>query len=391
LRKIDAHMSILILIYMLNYMDRNNVAVARLRGFEADLGLHGNQYQTTLSILYVGYIGFQIPSNIYLNHFGRPSIYLPVIMALWGMVSCFIGITKNFTDIVLCRFFIGVIEAGFFPGAIFLISRWYTKEEIAKRTALLYVGNLSSNAVNPLIAAGVLDNMQGDLGHAAWEWLFFIEGAITITVAVLAVFILPDFPNNTRWLTPNERFLAQRRLVDDAGEADDDTHLTNWEAFKAAISDPKTHILAFHQFLNVLGSSYNAFVPTIAQTFGYARLRTLGLCVPPWVTSCIGVFFLARSADKRKERTFHIILSTCCTIIGFILAASTHTVAPRYLSLFFMTQSYGAYVVGFAWVSSTLPRPPAKRAVAIAYVNACANIGNIVGPYIFKTSCEQFP
>ncbi|KAG9030401.1 hypothetical protein FS842_004431, partial [Serendipita sp. 407] len=136
LRKLDARMSILVVIYILNYIDRNNAAAARLRGFESDLNLHGQQFATLLSILYVGYIAMQVPSNIFLDRIGKPSIYLPVCMIVWGVISCLTGITHNFVGALLTRFFLGFVEAAFFPGALYLLSKWYTKKELGLRNAI---------------------------------------------------------------------------------------------------------------------------------------------------------------------------------------------------------------------------------------------------------------
>ncbi|KAG8936933.1 hypothetical protein FRC02_010023 [Tulasnella sp. 418] len=130
LRKLDLRMSIMVLIYILNYIDRNNAAAARLRGFEEDLHLRGNQFATLLSILYVGYILMQVPSNMFLNYIGRPSIYLPICMLIWGAISVLTGITHNFVGALLTRFFLGFVEAAFFPGALFLLSKWYKRSEL---------------------------------------------------------------------------------------------------------------------------------------------------------------------------------------------------------------------------------------------------------------------
>ncbi|KAJ6520951.1 major facilitator superfamily domain-containing protein [Mycena capillaripes] len=135
--KLDSRMSILILIYILNYIDRNNASAARLHGFERDLNLTGNQFASILSILYVGYLVMQIPS---------------------------------FVSVMYTRFFIGFTEAAFFPGAWFLISKWYTRRELSQRTALLSCGSLISNAFGSLIASGILDTMEGRLGYAAWRY-----------------------------------------------------------------------------------------------------------------------------------------------------------------------------------------------------------------------------
>ncbi|KAG8680470.1 hypothetical protein FRC09_018209, partial [Ceratobasidium sp. 395] len=125
LRKLDARMSIMVVIYILNYIDRNNAAAARLRGFETDLHLKGQEFATLLSILYVGYILMQVPSNMFLNYIGKPSLYLPVCMLIWGTISVLTGITHNFVGALLTRFFLGFVEAAFFPGALFLLSKWY--------------------------------------------------------------------------------------------------------------------------------------------------------------------------------------------------------------------------------------------------------------------------
>jgi len=107
----------------------------------------------------------------------------------------------------------------------------YTRKELGIRNAILYCGGLSSNAFGGLIAAGILDGMQGRLGHAAWRWLFYIEGVMTIAVAIVAMFVLPDFPSTTNWLTPAERWLAELRMEEDAGIADevsDGDNFTKW-------------------------------------------------------------------------------------------------------------------------------------------------------------------
>lgn len=157
-----------------------------------------------------------------LNYLGKPSIYLPCCMIVWGMISCLTGVTSNFIGALLTRFFLGFVEAAFFPGALFLLSKWYTRRELGVRTALLSCGSLISNAFGALIASGILDGMQGKLGHAAWRWLFYIEGALTIFVAVCAIFILPDFPATSHsWLSPLEMKLMERRMEEDAGVGDE--------------------------------------------------------------------------------------------------------------------------------------------------------------------------
>ncbi|KAF9504526.1 hypothetical protein BS47DRAFT_1307991 [Hydnum rufescens UP504] len=344
--KIDLRMSILVLIYM--YIDRNNAAAARLRGLEKDLHLKGQQFPTLLSILYVGYIIFQIPSNMFLNHIGKPSVYLPASMLIWGCISVLTGVTTNFTGAVVTRFFLGVVEAAFFPGALFLLSKWYKRDELGLRTALLYCGSLISNAFGSLIAAGVLNGMDDKLGHAAWRWLFYIEGALTMFFAVVAIFILPDFPSTSKFLSPLERRLAEVRMAEDVGETDSESggHLTG---LILAVTDWKVWWMALALTAMAIGLSFNQYFPTLAATLGYSRTITLLLCAPPWGFATVIVFIVARfGMGFGNERFFHIISPLSIGIVGFIIALS---VEPRYFALFLMAQSYGGFIVFLSWIS----------------------------------------
>jgi MFS family permease len=172
-RKLDTRCALFVLIYIMNYLDRNNIAAARLKGLQDDLKLNNDEYATCLSILYVGYILMQVPSNIMINRIQRPSLYIAAIMLLWGLVSTLSGVVHNFAGMVAIRFFLGFVEAAFLPGALLILSKWYTRRELTTRNAILFCGNLISNAFSALIGAGVLSNMQGVLGHAAWRWLFW--------------------------------------------------------------------------------------------------------------------------------------------------------------------------------------------------------------------------
>ncbi|TFK55471.1 MFS general substrate transporter [Heliocybe sulcata] len=388
LRKLDIRMSILIVIYILNYIDRNNASAARLRGFEDDLHLVGEQFNTILSILYVGYIIMQIPSNMFLNYMGRPSLYLPSCMIIWGTLSILTGITKNFVGALLTRFFLGFVEAAFFPGALFLLSKWYKRSELGTRTALLSCGSLISNAFGSLIASGILDGMEGKLGRSAWRWLFFIEGALTVFFAICAIFILPDFPNTTHgWLSPLEVRLAERRMEEDVGVGDEtETEPAGQTAgLVMALTDWKVWWLAVALASMVVSLSFNAFFPTLSATMGYNRTDTLLLCAPPWVFATIIAFLDTRHSDKSGERFLHIAIPLGFGIVGFIIALSTMNTAARYISLFLMAQSYSGFITFLAWVSNTFARPPSKRAVALAWINAFSQLGNIAGSYVWPS------
>lgn len=159
--------------------DRNNYPAARLSGLEEDLGMdpESNQFQVGLSILFVGYVLMQVPSNIMLNWCGRPSWYIGFWTVAWGLVSALTSLVQNYGQIVACRFILGFVEAPFFPGILFYLSKWYTKSELNLRMAIFFSGSLIAGAFGNLIAAGILDGLAGARGLAAWRWLYIIEGA----------------------------------------------------------------------------------------------------------------------------------------------------------------------------------------------------------------------
>ncbi|KAJ5463820.1 hypothetical protein N7475_008764 [Penicillium sp. IBT 31633x] len=383
-RKLDARCSLFVAIYIMNYLDRNNMAAARLKGLQEDLQLSNTEYSTCLSILYVGYIIMQVPSNMFINRISRPSLYLAGVILLWGLISTLSGNTKNFGHMVGVRFLLGFVEAAFLPGALLILSKWYTRRELTTRNAILFCGNLISNAFSALVGAGVLSNMQGVLGHAAWRWLFWIEGAVTMFLAILAAFILPDLPRNARGFTEEERQVAQLRMLEDVGEADSDSEeLGAFGGLMMALKDLKIYVMMITFATFVLGLSFNAFFPTLTGTLGFEYVPTLLMSAPPWVFSCIFSVINAWHADKTQEKVWHILGPIGMGVVGFIICMSTSNVAARYVALFLQAGSYAGFIVFYSWISSSFPRPPAKRAVAIAIINAFSQLGNVAGMYVW--------
>jgi MFS family permease len=260
-RKIDLRIfPSFIILFILNFIDRNNFANARLKGLEKDLGLTDVEYRTCISILLVGYVLMQIPSNMILNSVKRPSLYLCTCVAIWGVISAATGSVHNATGAILCRFFLGCVEAAFFPGSLYFLSRWYTRKEMQLRVTILNAGNLAAQAFGGLIAAGILSNMEGLRGMAAWRWLFIIEGVITVFFALVCCLILPDYPLTTSWLSEKEKKIANGRLILDAGlgSEDPEEHVTSVQGFILAVKDPKVWLLGIVYFATIMGLSVSS-------------------------------------------------------------------------------------------------------------------------------------
>ncbi|KAB2581349.1 Major facilitator superfamily [Lasiodiplodia theobromae] len=387
-RKIDLRLlPMMLLMYIMNYLDRNNIAAAKIAGMSDDLNLKGNQYQTALSILFVGYLLMQVPSNLMLNKFGKPALYLPTCMVIWGVISTCTGAVQSFGGLVACRFVLGFVEAAYFPGCLYYLSAWYTRKELVLRTAILYSGSLISGAFSGLIAAGITDNMAGARGLGAWRWLFIIEGAITIVLALIAFFILPNFPRTTSWLSEPEKQMAVWRLQEDIGEDDwvNAEEQTFFHGAKLAVKDPKAWLLLATIYGFTSSGTVTTLFPSVVEGLGYGKVQTLLLTVPPYVIGVIAILINAWHADRTSERYLHIALPPLLAVAAFIIAAATTEFGPRYFAMCLMIgANYSGYVVALAWISNTLPRPPAKRAAALAGINALSNVCQIYSPYMYQ-------
>jgi len=205
-------------------------------------------------------------------------------------------------------------------------------------------------------------------------------------IGLNTVWLLPNYPVNTRWVSSQERRLAQARLAGDAGEADQDTDCDSpLQGLIMAIKDPKVWIFSVMNTAQLLGLSAIAFFPTLTATLGFSTSVTLLLVAPPWILATIACCLNAWHADRTGERYFHQSMWWWGVCIGFVISLSTQNTAARYVSLFLMACGYVGASMALVWVSSTFPRPPAKRAAVMGIVNSIGNLGNLMGSYTWKT------
>ncbi|KAJ5812471.1 hypothetical protein N7474_008772 [Penicillium riverlandense] len=392
-RKIDTRiLPLVVLIYLFNYLDRNSITQARLYGLQEDTGLKGAEYQTAISIFSAGYIIMQLPSTIMMTKF-RPSIYLPTCIILWAFVSGCTAATFNTSGILMARFFLGFIEAPFFPGAVYFLSCWYTKREIGVRMALLICGILLSNCFAGLISAGILSGMGGVAGLAAWRWLFILEGLATIVLGCIAFFVLPDFPGTTKWLTENERVVAQARLAIDAGNDTllDAEEVSILRGIVWAVKDIRTWIFACLQMSTTASISYSHFFPTLIEQLGFKNNTVvLLLTSPPYFVAFCWALAWAWVADRKQIRSVPSGVSQLTAMVATILLiAVTDRLWVRYaFTVFLCCGTFGVYSTTYAWLSSTLTQPPIKRAVAIGLANTCANCASLFANYFWLDKYE---
>ncbi|KAL4954215.1 major facilitator superfamily domain-containing protein [Aspergillus filifer] len=387
MRKVDLHLlPLLVVMYLLNFLDRNNLSQARLGTLEEDLGMQGTDFNLATSILFVGYLLMQLPSNLLLTRV-RPSWFLGIAMGIWGVISACQAAAHSFAGLVVARFFLGFVEAPFFPGAVMLMSSWYTRQELSYRIAWFYAGSSLANAFGGLIGAGVLGNLHMSHGISGWRWLFIIEGCITVALSMLIPILLPNYPATTSWLEDEEKAYAQWRLINDAGEADDTGDSNIKEALYSVFTDKRIYLFILLQHASLLSQTFQYFFPSIVQTLNYSNIETLLITAPVWIATFLVSLVVTWTSGKTNDRGIHIITLMCVSIAGCIICTASTNIGARFLGMFLMPMgAVSAYQIIIAWVANSFPRPLVKRSAAIATANMIGNTASIYGSYMWPSS-----
>ncbi|EGG11927.1 uncharacterized protein MELLADRAFT_32946 [Melampsora larici-populina 98AG31] len=385
-RIIDLHiLPCICFLYLLNYLDRSSIGNARIGGMEKDLELSSADYSLAVLIFFVGYLLAEIPSNMLLTRV-RPSIFIPLITFGWGLIATVFSVVKTKEGLIGVRFVLGFMESGFFPGVLFLLSSWYRKTELAKRIGILYTASILAGAFGGLISGGVITGLNEARGIRGWRWLFIIEGAITMFASMVAVFFMPDWPSNTKWLTPEQRALAAARLAADRpAHADPRLTLTHLQAFKAAVTDWRVYLFCLMDLMITSETTISYFIPTITRTLGYKGQMAQFMTVPIYICTFVGVLANSLSADFFNDRVFHVAIPTAVAGVMYAICAGISNSEARYgLICIGYAATFGALPVVLAWLSRELNYPDSKRAISQALVNSVGNSASIYGSFLWS-------
>ncbi|PSK43117.1 hypothetical protein B9Z65_7071 [Elsinoe australis] len=394
LRKVDLHLLIpLWFLFLIGFMDRINLGNVRLLGLEKDLHLKGNQFNIALQVFFVTYILFDIPVNILLKR-SRPSYLISGMAFCWGIASLAQGFVKNHAALVACRLLLGIFEAGFTPGATYLMSMYYKRHEFQLRFNIFWTAGVIAGAVAGLLAYGLV-NMGGLGGLAGWRWVLIIEGLMACVLSMITAFTLADWPKQARFLTPAQRDLWQKRTTNDVGGQAKMDKLT-LSTFLRVIKDWKIWCGAF-MYLTVGTSGYSTslFIPSILSTLGYTGVESQVQSIPVWVVATVACFAVGVLSDRVKHRYGFIIFGLLFAMIGYaILIAQGPLPKPggppmglpvrvRYMAVFFVvTGTYIAQPVVIVWLSNNLGGSY-KRGIGSAIQICFGNFSGIIASNIF--------
>ncbi|KAM3470563.1 hypothetical protein MY5147_006327 [Beauveria neobassiana] len=389
-RKIDMYiLPCMWFMYLLSYMDRTNVGNAKIAGMDKELGLDSNKYSIALTVFFVSYVVFEVPSNMILTR-TRPSRYLAIIMFLWGGVTVGMAFTPNYGAFVAFRFLMGLLESGFAPGILMILSSWYRKEEQSRRFAVYISAAILSGAFGGLLAGSITSGLHDAHGIQGWRWLFIVEGVGTMVTAVIAVFILPDFPSNTskRKLSAAERSLAIRRLQVDARShtTEEQPHLTHLQALKLSLTSWQTWLLVVGYMAIVGSSTLSYFYPTLVKGLGYEQKEAQYMTIPIFGVAFVTTAVIGYVADKNSKWR-GVILGAMMSVamLCSIIICAVYNAKARYALLVIMASGlWASNGLALSYASVTFSSMPNEaKAVSLALVNAMGNLAQIYGAYLF--------
>jgi D-galactonate transporter len=367
----------LMLCYFIAYLDRVNVGFAGA-SMSRDLGFSSAVFGGAAGIFFIAYFFFEVPSNLALDRFGARR-WIARIMLSWGLVSGAQAFVTGELGFTIVRLLLGIAEAGFFPGIIFYLTLWFPSAYRARIVSLfMFAVPISTVIGAPL--SGLVLNLEGVAGLHGWQWMFLLEGAPSLALAVAVWFYLTDRPGDARWLGADESTWLRSRL---------DAERRNREAlvrlsWLQSLRDPRIIAFGFVYMAMVIPQyGLGFFLPQIVEGFGGLGNVAAGLVTAlPYLVGAIGMLLWGRHSDRTGERKFHVVIPLALIVLGLGLAAVT--AAPALKMLWLCVAGFGFFaVLPVFWTLPTALLSGTAAAAGIAAINSIGNLGGYVGPQIF--------
>jgi MFS family permease len=358
------------LLYLIAYIDRQNVSYAKLQ-MVGDLGMSEYAYGLGASLFFIGYFLFEIPSNLFLNRFGA-SRWFARILVSWGIVTIALAYTQNPTMFYVLRFLLGVCEAGFFPGVLYLLTLWFPKDYRGRMIGLFMIFSALANAIGAPLG-GMLLELDGFLGYAGWEWVFLATGLPAVIAGIVTFFYLDDTPEKAKFLTEDEKRWLQDRIASENSGMED--HADN--GFKA-LTNPRVLLMALCYVgfpLAAYGLSY--WLPTIVKSFGVSNIANGFINIIPWVIVAIALYVVPSAADKSENKTPYIVIPAFTGALCLLLSALVTNPALQFAFLCIAAAGIFAGQPVF-WSLPSRFLKGAGAAAGIAAINSVGNLGGFV-------------
>lgn len=363
-------------LYIVAYLDRINVSFAALT-MNRDLGLDQTAYGLGAGIFFLGYVLFEVPSNLILEKVG-PRRWIARIMVSWGLVTMLLAYVTGPWSFTGLRFLLGVAEAGFFPGIILYLTYWFPQAFRARAVALFMTATPVAGLVGSPLSGAIME-LHGAAGHAGWQWLFLLEGLPAVVLGVLVFLRLPDSPAAAPWLDDDER----RALADQLAVERAQTARMHLSGLREGLVSPRVWALGFAYFCTVLAMyGLVMWLPQIVAAATGRDALAVGLYVMvAYFFAAVGMVVIGASSDRFAERAWHIVGSMLLCMAGMgVLALSPGLAGILFGASLAAMGIWG--MLGPFWGLATLYLTGSAAAAGIALINSLGNVGGFVGPYL---------
>ncbi|PWW75906.1 MFS general substrate transporter [Tuber magnatum] len=369
IRRVDLHLiPILAAIYSVSMIDRTNISNAAIAGMMADLKLNvGDRYSIALLMFFIPYFLFELPSNIVLRRVGS-AVWLGSIALAWGSVTIGMGFIYDWRILVVCRVLLGLFEAGFFPGSIYLISSWYVRYEVQKRLAGFYLLSIFIGGFTSLLSYGLMQ-MDGIQGLAGWRWILIIANKL--------------LQRRKPFLTESDIEIIKSRI--DRDREDSQADPLTWRVLGRHLSDWKLWVHAL-LFMSAAVPSYALayFLPIILKGMGFSTGMSQILSSLPYISAVVVAFSLAWWADMTRVRAPFIVIGCLLIITGLSITAYSNSNAARYFGLFLGAAGAQNNVPTLLAYQSNNIRTNSKRSVASALQVGFGAIGGVFASTVYR-------
>jgi MFS transporter, ACS family, tartrate transporter len=359
-------------LYFLAILDRGNVAFASLQ-MNAALGLTSEMFGIAVGVMYFTYALFEVPSNLLLARIGA-RLTLTRIAILWGLATILMAFTRGPLSLYIFRGFLGIAEAGLYPGVMLFLSLWFPFAYRARYNAMFNYAVPISYIFASLISGLILE-LDGKLGIAGWKWLFLIEGIPPILLGIFGIFYLTDVPAKAGWLTPGEKAWLDQELENDTQQRG----VVHADSILSTLCQPIVLLLGLCNFGLFCGlTSLFSWLPQIIKTFGLPSSQIGLVTAIPSLAGLAGMIILSWHSDKLQERFFYTIFTMMIAAAGFAIIALSS--APALIIFGFAVANIGVF--GTQAVFWTIPQSYLSRDIAPGAIGLIGMIGSIGGATI---------
>ena len=363
---------LLLIGYLVSYIDRTNVAFAALTMYQ-ELGLTATQFGIAGGAFYVGYVLLEVPSNLVLQRVGARR-WLARIVVTWGIAVAGTALARGPHGLYAWRLLTGAAEAGFYPGVIFYLSTWFPREHRAKAFGWFNVANPLASVISGPLSIALL-RMDGFWGIAGWRWLFILEGLPACALGIYTFFTLPDKPDEVSWLSGNEK-----AAIKDALQREERAAITT--QLLRALRDPRVVVLTLSYFFLIVGVlGVTLWLPQILKQHGLST-TAIGLnSAWPYLLACIGLVVWSAYLDRMGRYLLNYVVACFIAAIGFGISVLYSSLPLTLVGIAIALIGMNACRPAFF---SILPTFLSGTAVCgtIAFINAMGNVGGFVGPYV---------